>query len=160
MVIEIVPKSHSNAQRTKPIEYSIDEISSCWNCFSHPLLEGYPRMKHNKKNISVGKYMYLKYKGVVPKDLCICHTCDNRLCINPDHLWVGTRADNNRDKMEKGRHVGSPGIRNGRAILTEEQVIIIRSMKGQYTAHYIAEMFGVKSVTISKLLQGKTWRHI
>ncbi len=97
---------------------------------------------------------------VNPKGLCVLHTCDNKLCVRPSHLFLGTQADNTADMMNKGRQIAgiSYGTHNGRAKLTEAQVKSIRL--DPRTHHVIAKDYGVGSTTIGYIKQHKTWKHI
>lgn len=97
----------------------------------------------------------LANKRSVPAGLCVCHHCDNPSCFEPSHLFLGTPADNNSDMIRKGRHVGSPGERNGRAQLTAEQVAaIITDTRRQI---YIAADYGIKQPQVSRIKLGQTW---
>ena len=88
---------------------------------------------------------------------CALHRCDNRLCINPDHLFVGTRQDNNEDKRLKGRH--SFGEKNGRAKLTTEDVQQVRRLfaRGLCSKSELSRMFGVCHSVIRKIISRKLW---
>ena len=92
--------------------------------------------------------------------LCVCHHCDNRKCINPSHLFVGTIMDNNKDMENKGRRgeTGAKGSINGRAKLTEQQVLEIRALPGPHSK--IAKYYNVSLFTIDNIRARKTWRHI
>lgn len=82
----------------KTILYTIDS-NGCWICTSHKLnSSGYPRIQINKKQTTVHKYIYEKYKGLT-NNLVVRHTCDNKLCINPEHLILGTHLDNVKDRV-------------------------------------------------------------
>jgi hypothetical protein len=97
----------------------------------------------------------------IPPGLCVMHRCDNPPCIRPDHLRVGTVADNNRDKMVKGRHRPSPGSRNANAVLNEWQVAEIRAeiaSGAQLTP--IAKRYGVTVQLIWQIKVGRAWRHV
>jgi len=89
---------------------------------------------------------------------CVLHRCDNTSCVNPDHLWLGTNADNNRDKAEKGRASRLPGESHGRAKLTEADVHAIRA-DSRYQ-RVIAAEYGVSLGQISKIKNRKLWTHI
>lgn len=94
------------------------------------------------------------------KGLDICHTCDVRLCVNPDHLFLGTRTDNMRDAANKGR-VRCPGLRgekHPRARLTEENIIEIRS--SNETNSFLSGKFGVSHMSVWQARTGKSWKHI
>jgi hypothetical protein len=107
-------------------------------------------------------------------DTCVLHTCDNRRCCNPAHLWLGSLDDNMKDCAAKGRIVsnGRPptgaGELNNRAILTEADVKMIRATyrtlnkRGQKTAQYRiwAEQYGISIATIHDVLNHRSWTHI
>ena len=102
--------------------------------------------------------------GPIPSGLCVCHHCDNPLCQNPAHLFLGTHADNMRDMVHKGRHVMpcERGESNGYAKLTNEQVRDIRCCyaTGNITMCALAREFSVCETTINYIIHRRTWRHV
>jgi len=87
-----------------------------------------------------------------------CHSCDNRGCCNPAHLFEGTRLVNIRDAVSKGRI--KHGSRHARTELTEEQIIQIRIMARAKVPHKaITKLFGIQSGQISKIKHGYAWKH-
>jgi hypothetical protein len=97
---------------------------------------------------------YHLFKGPIPAGLYVLHECDNRLCVNPDHLFLGTNAENLADMRAKKRHIF--GSRAHQAKLTDEIVAIVRT--GGAPDREYAAMFGVAPETISKARRGLTWR--
>lgn len=95
--------------------------------------------------------------GPVPESLYVLHTCDVKLCVRPDHLFVGTALDNMQDKMKKGRHVSSPGERNGQAKLSDAQVFELRALyvSGTHTQLALSCLFGVSNQHVSRLVSEK-----
>lgn len=104
-------------------------------------------------------------KSQIPDGMHILHSCDNRACVNPEHLSVGTHTDNMRDMMAKGRHVPAPkqfGSENPQAALTEDDAWNIREMVrvGMFNQIEIARSYGVSPMTVSRLINLKSWTHI
>jgi len=100
----------------------------------------------------------LKKKDPIPDGQCVLHECDNRRCVNPDHLFTGTKADNVRDMVEKKRQARGETIVGHK--LTEDDVLRIR--RGYYadmTQKETAKKLGVSCNTIYKVLRGVTWKH-
>ena len=106
--------------------------------------------------------------GTDPGLLCVLHHCDNPACVNPEHLFLGTKGDNNRDRHEKGRTKLNPqgnhavGAANGKVKLTEQQV---RKIRNEYSGKYgeiaeLARAHGVHHSTVWAILKGKWWTHI
>jgi predicted XRE-type DNA-binding protein len=93
-------------------------------------------------------------RGPIPPGMFVCHKCDVRACVNVDHLFLGTNADNVRDAVSKRRH--AYGERAARAKLTEQQVVEIRSADG--TQAEMAARFGVSRAAISDIRRGKRWK--
>lgn len=131
-----------------------------WSGYS---LGGYGRIRWQGKRLAVHRAAYELQVGPVG-DLCVCHTCDNPLCVNPDHLFLGTRADNNMDKVHKGRQAKGPahgvhGEHSHFAKLTPDQVRQIRAMEGRWPQRVIASQFNVSQSQISNIINNRTWRN-
>ena len=140
--------------------YDVDPGSGCW-------IWNYTKTSHNYgvitidgRQVAAHRFSYQWFIGEIPSGLFVCHKCDNPLCINPSHLFLGTHVDNMQDASRKGRlrNGGRRGTKNGKAKLTEENVRAIRSASG--TLHEIAAQFGVKHAIIGKIRTRKAWAHL
>lgn len=111
-------------------------------------LEGQARTTHTVS--------YEQAKGEIPEDLFVLHKCNNRICINPDHLYVGTHDDNMRDMANAGSVKGS---KNFNSILNEEEVQEIRKLIASKMITYanIAQQYGVKRQTVKDIALRRTW---
>jgi len=142
----------------KEITWEVNE-NGCWICTSHaPNSEGYPRIGINKKRIYLSRYMYEKYKGEFPKGYDMCHKCDTPMCINPDHLFPGTRKDNVNDCIQKDRNI--KGEDCSYAKLTEKQVYDIKYGYDGLMHKEIALIYNVSHGLISMIKNNKRWKHI
>lgn len=96
--------------------------------------------------------------GPVPGGLYVCHKCDVRACINPDHMFLGTYDDNMADMDRKGRRRIVFGSACGSAKLTEEQVREIRALSGTHQG--IADKFGLTQSQISRIISRQSWAQV
>lgn len=76
----------------------------CWFRIGSKFANGYGRFHQNHKALRAHRFSWTLHNGKIPEGLIVCHECDNPLCVNPKHLWLGTNADNNIDTVKKGRH--------------------------------------------------------
>lgn len=118
--------------------------------------KGYGAVFFNGKTVRTHCVSYILNIGNIPDGLFVCHHCDNKLCINPEHLFVGTQKNNIQDAISKGRML--LGEKNGHAKLTKKDIISIRQMDGFHRD--IAKMFGVSRGCISHVKRRSTWKHI
>src|SRR5262249_4327744 len=95
--------------------------------------------------------------GKIASGLSCCHTCDVRRCVNPEHLFLGTTADNHHDAMRKGRN--AKGEKQGLSKLTKRNVETIRSLRGKVTQVELAKRYGVHWHTIARAQSGETWKY-
>jgi hypothetical protein len=121
----------------------------------------YGHFKLNGKTVAAHRVAWEITNGDIPKGLVVCHVCDNPPCCNPNHLFLGTVAENNLDKKNKGRQ-DEKGEKNGRAILTEQSVIQIRKLHKEYGYSFakLGRLFGLNPVSISYAVKGKNWSHV
>lgn len=153
------------------VDTSSDE--GCWPFLGYCLPNGYGQIKRvidgQKVSYVTHKFVYELIHGEVPEGKKVCHDCDNPPCVRPDHLWLGTQAENLKDARDKGRAVpfggkraDNQGERHGMALLTEEAVIEIRYLwsLGQHTQRQLAEMFGVSRGAICSVVRGQSWKHL
>jgi hypothetical protein len=116
-----------------------------------------------KIDIKAHQYSWQLYMGrPLPRKigLFVCHKCDHRYCVNPDHLFIGEAQDNMTDKMQKGRHVSSPGEKNGMSKLTEEKVREIRKLYPSFSSYKLAKMYGVSQSIIMDIIHYRKWKHV
>lgn len=143
--------------KAKNLLFNINEKTGCFEVISHaPGADGYPKFYKNRKYIVASRYMYELYKGPIPEGLIIRHTCDNRICVNPAHLLVGTYQDNSNDAIERGRTL--TGEKNHSAKLTIERVREIRT--SQESNKSLADRFGVVPQTVFNIRKGKRWKKV
>lgn len=130
----------------------------CWLWTGGRYSNGYGSMPSGKKagNEPAHRFAYRTFKGVIPAGLFVCHKCDTKSCVNPDHLFLGTHQQNMNDMVAKGR--GAIGERHGFAKLSDEQVISIRADPRPLFA--IAAEHGVSDATIHNVKRRKTWKHV
>ncbi len=123
--------------------------------------DGYGLFLLGRTTYSAHRIAFLESTGIQPQHLCVCHTCDMPLCCNPKHLFLGTNADNMRDRNKKGRQAKGEKLHTAR--LTEENVIKISQAQkayfhGQDVA--LAGEYGVASNAIRAIRTGEHWAHL
>lgn len=144
----------------------VDITPGCWEWTGARKKEGYGatgyRLAPGKRRlVHAHKLSWEIHFGPVPVGIQVCHRCDNPPCVNPDHLFLGTQADNIADMIAKGRHVAVRGAASPHAKLTEEAVSSIRKLRAQgVTLQELAEMYGVALQNISMAANRKSWRHL
>lgn len=111
---------------------------------------GYGYLQLNKVRYTSHRLAYETLIGPIPDGMMVCHTCDVKSCVNPDHLFLGTSADNMADCARKGRQARK---------LTDEEVKQIRSVVGG-NRMLLGRLYGVSDTMVRKIQQGEWWRHL
>ncbi len=134
----------------------------CWLWIGRKNSYGYGSLAERGRNILAHRFSYEIHKGKIPAKMAVCHACDVRNCVNPNHLWLGTSQENNADRTAKGRTISGRTLGEGHGMskLTADQVREIRLLlqRGD-SATAIAKQFGVSPGNIWNIKTGKTWRH-
>lgn len=152
--------------KVRNISYTVDD-SGCWICTSHkPKIQRdgskayYSISSPYKKNkvMMIHQLVYRYFKEDYENGLCVRHKCDNPLCINPEHLEVGTHQDNMDDMYSRKKDeisISRKGSRNGNRKLSEEDVENIRLeySKGNVTQKKLSEIYNVSSQLIQKIVR-------
>jgi hypothetical protein len=147
--------------KTRPFDYEVDN-NGCFNVTSHSKNEwGYSAFTYRSIKRLLHRHVYEEMYGFIPEGLVVRHKCDNPRCINPEHLELGTHADNARDMYERGRSYSRIGESNSCARLTEKQVIEIkRALMAGVHGVTLAEEYGVTSSQINRIKKGKVWASV
>ncbi len=137
----------------------VDKSGLCWLWTGGLTEKGYGRVWFQGKKRRAHRLAYFLINGRISPGLNINHYCDVRNCVNPEHLWVGTQAENVQDAWAKGRGV-MPRYEDGEAPwskLTNEQVAEIRAWKtvGGVKQRHIAKLYGVSEQLVSDVIKGR-----
>lgn len=142
------------------LPYVVD--GDCWLYIGTVNEHGYGRIKKGQDRRYAHRASWEEANGPIPDGIQVCHKCDNRLCINPEHLFLGTQTDNNNDMVSKGRQRGAKGLDNGRTLLSETQVLEIRQLytTNRYSHSDLADQFDTSATNIRNIVNRMSWRHI
>jgi hypothetical protein len=138
--------------------FVINSNTKCWEWTRACTKNGYGITYIGSKQIVAHRFAYLYSVGIIPKNKFVCHHCDNRKCVNPDHLFLGSALENSRDMVKKGRVVF--GERHSRAKLTKENVKEIRTLAGKILQKELGKRFGVQQSNISKIVNKIQWTEV
>lgn len=137
----------------------VDQSGACWlwtgarTALSYGIFTGRIDAQSFDK---AHRYSYALANGSIPDGMHVLHRCDNRWCVNPEHLWLGTQADNVRDAHIKGRHVN--GSRVGTSRFDEATIIKIRTANGDIAD--IAKQFGCDYTHVMRIQKSECWKHL
>lgn len=142
----------------------IDNDDNCWNWNGWKDHRGYGAISNHpiQKQVKVHRLSYEIAFGEIPENLLVCHKCNNKLCVNPHHLYAGTHKDNSRDAVEAGVFSKRKGEQNARAKLSEKEVIEIRNLYScsDVGRADLARKYGVSYQQINKIVLREEWTHI
>lgn len=132
---------------------AINEHTGCWEWQRPTGSWGYGLMMYKAKQKRAHRVSWIVHNGDIPDGMLVCHKCDNPKCVNPEHLFLGTNADNMKDAAKKGRFT--------HAKLTPSCVQIIRMLlKKKVPQKNIAKLFNITVGPVSSISMGRNWKHV
>lgn len=147
----------------------VNKTENCWEWTAGLTRDGYGKITEAGRSERAHRLSFVIHKGSIPSGMLVCHSCDNRKCVNPEHLFLGTIQDNNKDMCSKNRqakglsngaatmpHRIRRGEANGRSVLTVSEVEQIRATTGKHRD--LAEIYGVSKTLIGNIKRGEAWK--
>jgi len=139
------------------------QANGCWEWLHGRHSGGYAAMNIGGRRVHGHRWAWELACGPIPSGRCVCHRCDNPICVNPQHLFIGTQAENLADMTAKGRShkVGPIGSANPKSIFNETQVRSMRRMAAEGTRTCaIWREFGGSYTAVRLILKGTNWKYL
>jgi len=138
-------------------------MTPCWVWTGDTTERGYGRYRVARKLVGAHRLAWEDWNGPIPAGRWVLHRCDNRACVNPDHLFLGDNAANIADMIAKGRGRKAHGETHPKAKLTADAVRTIRRERAALPPtplKTLADRYGVSLVAVSRVALGKSWHHV
>lgn len=154
--LDLIMAANNKNMRPLSVRFAEQYIESgydeCWAWLGNTSSNGYGSIKLNYKTLSAHRVSYQLHRGPIPEAVFVCHTCDNKKCVNPSHLFLGTAQDNNTDMHNKGRQRPVSGENHHWYKFTDREIADIRVAVG--TQQQIADRFGISRPYVSQIRSG------
>ena len=123
---------------------------------------GYGVTSVGGKLMKAHRAAWVREKGQIPDGMCVLHRCDNRACVNVEHLWLGTYTDNNRDCRNKGRnrYPDNSGVLHGMSKISDPTAVRIKMLAGLVPQATLGKWIGLSQSQICDIMRGKAWKHV
>jgi hypothetical protein len=141
------------------LKFNIDKLTGCWEWSGRRAKNGYGQMWCDGRTVSAHRLSYQLHYGAIPAGQYVCHHCDNRCCVNPNHLFLGTHADNMADRNAKGRQGRTLGSSHGMAKLTDADALSVLAAPGN-EVRALAARLGVTREHLYRIRSGNKWPHL
>lgn len=140
----------------------VNFTDECWNWIGGKSSKKYGRFRINKKLYLPHRLSYKYfYETSIPLKMDVCHHCDNPKCINPGHLFIGTRSDNMKDCVLKNRLNVPKGEKHPHSKLTEEKIREIRNLSNKgYSQRQLSRIYQIGHRAIGAVVNKKSWKHV
>jgi len=135
----------------------VEKSQGCWVWKGAKQSKGYGCYVLKGRSMTAHRAAWILTHGEIPEGMLVCHKCDNRLCVNPDHLFLGTNADNMRDAVAKRR---AGGTHNHTAKINWNIADLIRSLSYSMKVKEIAGLFGLSRSLVLDVINGRTWKQV
>lgn len=144
----------------KRFESKIRKTDSCWEWSGAPSPDGYGHFWDGESVKPAHRVSYRQYIGPLVPGLVICHRCDNPKCVNPEHLFQGTHADNVADREAKGRGWIKKGKLHHRLMAKLSEAEVINIFKSKQPSRLLMLQYNISQVQIDRIKTKKRWSHI